>query len=362
VRTLAILLALLVLLPDGLPAQEDPAEPIPADGQPAEPPVEEGLPTENASPPEKPRSRLRPVTEAEEERYKRQAVLEDPFLNSPLGPDPRNLAYYRPVDFLRTEVFFDSSRYLVQDEACKLQGFLTFEVAPFATSKESLLRLSLDCAAPRRRVELYFEEHHLKPRRVLIFAPASLPDPAASVPKAAKTGENSLPKAKHQAKSRETLPEGDLQGDLVLHGDGQAERRTEIEYLFDRVTIERDAGLVATQERMRQLPYSFDIEQLPLLVRQLDFEKLERQWPFEALITAPERKRSLQLRIDQPKKVEVLTAEPQARQAYELKMRLGETDSWTWWVERAAPYRLVKFTDGQYTYTLNQYEAGQGHY
>jgi hypothetical protein len=43
-------------------------------------------------------------------------------------------------------------------------------------------------------------------------------------------------------------------------------------------------------------------------------------------------------------------------------MRLGQSDNWTWWVERNVPYRLVKFSDGNITYTLHQYDAAVGSY
>jgi hypothetical protein len=339
----AILLTLLLTSPQALADDPPPEDALPAAEAVDEAPAEE-TPT---------KGRLRPRTDKEEEEYKKRVVREDPFLNAPPGPDGAQLAFYRPVDYLRFDAPFDSATYLTQDASGKMLGFLTISAEP-QPNEPGTLHLTLDYAVPKKHVELWLDTKWLKPRSITKLTPANQPVQRAQP----KKGEPS------KGKPQVAKPEVDLAavGNIDGVADNGAQRRTRIEYLFDRVTIEREAGAVSTMERMRQLPYSYDIEQLPLLVRQLDFAKLERHWPFEALLTDPERRRSLPLQIAEPKAVTITSAEPQARACYELQLRVGEQDTWTWWVEREAPHRLVKFTDGVYTYTLHQYDAPSGSY
>ncbi|MDQ3023055.1 MAG: hypothetical protein M3R04_01525 [bacterium] len=351
---LALTLAALLNLQRGSaedPPTETPTvdEPLPdeIEEQPAEPPIEPEPP---------PDQRARPLTEAEEDNYKRKAVLDDPYLNAPAGPPAGALAFYRPLDWLRFDVQYDRSTYLVQDASGKLEGLLTINAEPLVDSFASYIHLELDYAAPKKRVEMWIDSKTLKPRNVIKFTPPATTPVAPVEPVKGTQKSKATPRLPVQ-------PElGDVTADIEEPAAQVTERRTEVEYLFDRVTISRSVGVVATQERMRQLPYSFDIEQLPLLVRQLDFSRLEKQWPFEALVTDPEHRISLPLQIDRPKHTDVVTAEPQTRSSYELKMRLGEQVTWTLWVERKTPYRLLKFTDGVYTYNLHQYDPAPGSY
>ena len=331
------------------------------DAAPADPPADT-LPAENGegqAPPEDDAGkghRLRPKTDKEEEEYKKRVVREDPYLNAPPGPEAGQLAYYRPIDWLRFEAPLDRSTYIAQDSAGKMLGFMTIDAAEQANDP-NLLHITLDYPQPHKHVELWLEKKALRPRSVTkLAAPVHEPKPL--------TGREKKLKAKGQLAGPEPLPTPGISDAGLIDGVAEADvqNRTRVEYLFDRVTIEREAGIVTTQERMRQLPYSYDIEQLPLLVRQLDFGKLDRHWPFEALITDPEHRKSLPLQVAEPKQVSVTSAEPQQRACYELKMRLGERDIWTWWVERSAPFRLVKFSDGSITYTLHQYDAPPGSY
>lgn len=352
----AILLALLLtsqhVLADDPPAGD--ADPPADETVPAEGEGEEAPPAED----ENKEHRLRPKTDKEEEAYKKRVVREDPFLNAPPGPDAAELAFYHPTDWLRFEVSFDRATYIAQDSAGQMLGFLTIDAGSHS-SDQKLLHVILDYPAPKKHVELWLEPKALRPRSVTKLAaperePAPPPDPKKTKKQKKRKGKQLV------AEESELLePSGDLVDGI---GGKDAQNLTRVEYLFDRVTIEREAGIVTTQERMRQLPYSYDIEQLPLLVRQLDFAKLAKHWPFEALITDPEHRRSLPLQIAEPKEVSITSAEPQKRACYELKMRLGERDNWTWWIERSAPYRLVKFSDGNVTYTLHQYDAAPGSY
>jgi len=335
------------------------------------PPPEQAAPadsdTDETPPADDPGSehRLRPKTDKEEEEYKKRVVREDPYLNAPPGPDAAQLAFYRPLDWLRFDLPLDRATYITQDASGQMLGFLTIG-SEVQASDPNLFHITLDYAAPRKHVELWLENKALRPRSVTKLAPAEATPEQLPIPVKGKKGrkEKKL-KGKPPVVEPEPTPTADdAPSDGTLDGivDKDGRNRTQIEYLFDRVTIEREAGIVTTQERMRQLPYSYDIEQLPLLIRQLDFAKLKDHWPFEALITDAEHRRSLPLQIAQPTEVTLTTAEPQQRACYELKMRLGDTANWTWWVERSAPYRLVKFSDGTYTYTLHQYDAAPGSY
>jgi hypothetical protein len=352
----AILLAFLLtsqhVLADAPPLDETPPtdEALPVEGE-EQPPVEDN-----------PEHRLRPKTDKEEEAYKKRVVREDPFLNAPPGPEAGELAFYRPIDWLRFEAPLDRATYLTQDSSGQMRGFLTIYAEPQANDA-GLLHVVLDYASPQKHVELWLETKALRPRSVTKLAPANAQPEPLPIPTKGKK-QKKVKKQKGQPPVVDPAPLPEPSSDGTLDGVVAEDRlnRTRIEYLFDRVTIEREAGIVTTQERMRQLPYSYDVEQLPLLVRQLDFSKLEHHWPFEALLTDPEHRKSLPLQIAEPKETSVTTAEPQQRACYELKLRVGDNANWTCWVERSAPYRLVKFTDSTFTYTLHQYDAAPGSY
>jgi hypothetical protein len=126
-------------------------------------------------------------------------------------------------------------------------------------------------------------------------------------------------------------------------------------YFFDRAVISKDGGPVTLSARKRLLPYSFDIAQLPLLLTELDFDHAD--WPFEAALYDPATLQPVPLQVNRPQRKDVLTAEPATCACWELPVRLG-TMQLTWYVERAAPHRLVKFQLGTYVYTLQQYESG----
>jgi hypothetical protein len=349
-RALLTLLALaLCCLSGAAQAQDDPPAAPPSEAESAQEPVDKLEEEYN------PAKRTRPVTEKEEDEYKRRAVREDPFLNAPPAPPGDLLVFYRPIDWLRAEVEYDRCTYLVQDAGKQLLGMLTINVEPLVDSYDSYVHLQLDYAAPKKRVEMWLDATTLKPRNLIKLTP----------PESAANAQVEFPAAQGQAKGKQSFDPAELaletQAAEIEAPAVTAERRTEVEYLFDRVTISRSAGIITTQERMRQLPYSFDVEQLPLLLRQLDFARLEKQWPFEALVTDPENHRTLPLKIDQPKSTKITSAEPAEHAVFELPLRLGD-QQWTAWVERRAPYRLVKFGDGTYTYTLHQYEPPTGSY
>jgi len=347
------LLTVLLCLTPCLSAAEDalskpPTDTPPTEDQPAAPTSGDEAPAEPI-----PEHRARPRTAKEEEDYKRKAVREDPYLNAPQGPPAGALAFYKPSDWLRFDFPYDRSRYLIQDGTGAVKGFLDIDSESQVGPLGNYIHARLDYEWPQKHVEMWLDNATFKPKTVVLSAPPETTAVEQLPVKTKRRRGKRVPAAVVTA-----APPVDAADPNAASGappDATALRTTHIEYLFDRITIERDAGVVATQEHMRQLPYSFDVEQVPLLVRQLDFSRLDKQWPFEALATDAEHHASLPLHIDKPRIVSVSSAEPQTYSTYQLTMKLGD-GNWTWWVERAAPFRLVKFSDGKLTYTLHQYE------
>ena len=110
---------------------------------------------------------------------------------------------------------------------------------------------------------------------------------------------------------------------------------------------------VCQRRQIRQLPFSYDIDELPLLMRQLLV--LEADWPFEALLCDPANETHVPLSIAEPQRIEnVLDADLQRLDCYEFVVRRGD-DTCTYLVQRIPPYKLVKFMDGTLTYTLSGY-------
>jgi hypothetical protein len=330
-------------------ADDDSTDVIPESGPETEGEAEaEELPAEDpeTAPTTEPEGvrRKRPRTEAEEREYKLRKTREDPYLNAPVFKPAADGAtqFYNPSDWIRTAVTADSSRYLIQDEQGQPAGTLVLE-----TSVENdvvmgpVVRLSkLRKGADSERIEVWLDSTTLKPRRVVSLT-------------AATEGQLYDRKGRPmQAPAAATAEDGS-----VVVETTPRQMRTTVDYRFDRVTIVREVSEegVTQGEKMRQLLFSFDREQLPLLVRQLDFRRAD--WPFEAIVIVPQTRQNLQLQIGIPERVDQLSAEPQKYGCFKLTMRLG-SETLTWWVERQAPHRLVRFTDGNLTYTLQGYDAG----
>jgi hypothetical protein len=335
---------------DGEPAPPpEPEEPAPDPGA-EEPPAEEPFPPEEEGPddsekgedgqePAKPEGvrRRRPRTDAEEREYKLRKTREDPFLNAPVfrPATTGQPEFYDPADRLRADVTLDSCSYLIQDDKGSPKGTLTLETRLETDSVlGATLHLSkfLQTGAPQR-TDLWIDPETLKPRRIVTLTTAQPVE---------------LPPQKGRPADPVAQPVEEVEQDPV-----DDRLRITVDYRFDRVTIARQVGDVRTQETMRQLLFSYDLEQLPLLIRQLDFKQPD--WPFEALLTRPLRKDTVQLQAGQPERVEQISAEPRTYSCYKLPVRVG-AEQWTWWVERALPHRLVRFTDGKLIYTLKDYK------
>lgn len=274
--------------------------------------------------------RQRPRTEEQERQYKQRKTREDTFLNfpEPIGPAVGVDEFYNPDNWLNPNIHSGLGRYIVQDETGAVIGSLTYDVS-----------LESD--------PLLGEYVHIRQRRE--FEPASHLDlwlfSSTLKPRRKESRTNLAP-----ASQLEESTSGGGQEIIQLYRDSQL---LQVEYLFDRATVYHEAAGMSVRQTLRQMPYSYDIDQLPLLVRQLNF--LEPDWPFEVAVCDPRHQRNLPLSIEQPRKVEnLLSAEPRTYRVYELPVRMGDNQL-IFWVERLAPHRLVKYTDGEYTYTLTEY-------
>jgi len=218
------------------------------------------------------------------------------------------------------------SSYLVQDPRGQIMGNLTVqitrEVSPlFGPVYHCLLQPDF---SDRKQLEVWQSAVTGKPLRVLrrSLAPAADHQPGSA--------------AAPQMLEAETL---------------------DSTYFFDRVVVSKDGGAVTLSARKRLLPYSFDIAQLPLLMSELDIAHMD--WPFEAPLYDPSTLAPVQLQVNRPERKDVLSAEPATCACWALPVRLGTTQL-TWYVERAAPQRLIRFQMGTFTYTLQQYTARSG--
>lgn len=279
--------------------------------------------------------RRRPRTAEQERIYKQRKSREDPFLNQlPVDPTFGGESIYNPADWLDTQAPYDISRYIVQDETGSIVGHET--VAVMLESNEVLgdfIHLSRRWEGNRNaEVDLWLFADTFKPRR------KTTRDQVES-----RTGSTGAPTVQSDTNGVQELYSG--MGEVT------------VDYFFDRVTVIHQSGDVSAMHTMRQLPFSYDIDSLPLLTRQLKFTHGE--WPFEAAIINPERESNLAVAIDAPVRVSgVYSAEGVAYKCYELKLTMAG-DEYKYWVERLPPHRLVKFTDGAYTYTLLGYMEQQ---
>jgi len=272
--------------------------------------------------------RTRPRTAQQEREYKQRKTREDIFLNSPdpVGPGAGVEEFYNPADWLIFDVKSDVSRYIIQDKSGTVLGNMTISITieedPLLGEIVHLRRH--DGLAKTVETDLLLNAATLKPihnetRSQLEGTPP--PDPGA----------------------------GDL-GIATLY-DGL--KLLQVEYQFDRVQIHHRAGGISVRRTMRQLPFSYESGSVPLLLRQLDFS--DPDWPFEVAVCDPAQQKNLPLVVGQPGKEEhLLSAEPADYRCWVLEVKIGEAVE-TYWVERLSPRRLVKYTDGELTYTLAEY-------
>jgi len=280
--------------------------------------------------------RRRPITGEQERWYKQRKTREDPFLN-PTVSTGRSLedGYYNPADWLRRDVNCGISRYMLQDETGAVIGY-----SILAIERESdpvlgdFIKLKIisetDTSA---QMELWLYAETLKPRLKEVIT--QLPD-GESAAGSASTGQTADNGAKPEIRP--------------LY---QNTRRLKANYLFDRMTIIHHVGGITARRQMRQLPFSYDIDELLLLTRQLEVN--HQEWPFEAVLSDPANETHLPISIAQPTRVEnVMDADMQLADCYQFTVRFGD-ETQTYLVQRIPPYKLVRYQIGSVTYTLSDY-------
>ncbi|MCC7477489.1 hypothetical protein IT575_03430 [bacterium] len=272
--------------------------------------------------------RPRPRTAEQERTWKLARTREDPFLNPPGGELGEGIKpgseIYRPTDWLSQELPEDYSLYLVQDARGQLKGSLSLAVQIRKDEKgQALVVLTRTTDyGMAARTEVLSSLEGLRPRLIQRDA-IELPDGAAQ-----------------------------QEGDMIQDNGLLPVPHLRVEYFYDRVTIVRDAGDVASHDRMRALPFSFDVQQMPLIMRLLNYSA--KQWPFEAYITLPEERSSAPLVINAAGLQNQLSAEGEKVPCYHVEAQIGK-QKWEWWVQKGAPHRLIRFSDGELTYTLSEY-------
>jgi hypothetical protein len=317
-----------LLLAAGAPVQPGLAqdEQAPPDQQDEEQPAAQaGEQDETESDEPEPR-RLPPRTDAEERSYKLARTQNDPFLLDQLSGDVRGGPgeFYDPLKSVLPVTVSDLSRYIIQDDSGQVLGHLE-------------ISLELERSSGLFQLELLNELPPATGIRV-IGRSANL-DVLSTEHRLLRFGRPVQPGADESAAGVSPL---------------QQLPRSIAEYSYDRIEVRVDRGGVVTHARLRELPFSFDRDVLPLLLRQVDYQNIA--WPFEAVATDTSQLKSLPMALDKPQRVTVMSAEPRSYYCFESGLRVG-ADTSTWWVEQVPPHRLVKFRLGDLTYTLERYVA-----
>jgi hypothetical protein len=324
--------------------------------QPGTPPKEKdaGDAGKDSAPPEGVR-RQRPQTAQEERQYKVRKTREDPFLNpdAAAGQPAKQKDYFDPAAYLQPVSRGYTARYLVQNQQGQAVGYLSIGVALQSeqSRNDTLLVTKLLSVEPRTEVKLTLDARTLKPRQ-LIRTTLRSAGSAATVTQPSSA--DASPAGQQGGEPRGPAGEATAQTGGPAWSPEQEPPRQRADYLFDRVTILQSSGAISVRKVLRQLPFSYDAESLPIVLRQLTLAKVD--WPFEAALTDTNRALSLPLAIEQPAYAQVLSAEPQDYRCYALVVHAGSSRS-KYYLQTVSPYKLVKFTDGVYTYTLFEYAS-----
>lgn len=330
------------------PHQQDDAAPPPDEehGEEGEPAPPEGV------------KRQRPRTENEERAYKMRKTREDPFLSPPQGGGQDLSAYYNPRDYIAPLAKGYTARYMIQDAAGTMQGYLLLSVdlRTESSRNDTVYVSALYSNEPRTEVRLWLDSASLTPRRLerrtlrdqRAPAPGTAPAPATEGDRAGGPVQD-----ERDAAAPVSAPDV-IPGDPSQWSPEDEPPRLNADYLFDRVTIRHSSGMITVQRVLRQLPNSFELESMPVLVRQIDCRAAD--WPFEAALTDARHLRSVPLSIEEPGWSELLSAEPLHYRCRDFVLRLGQQQL-HYYVQSTPPYKLVQFTDGVYTYTLFEYAS-----
>ena len=335
---------------DEPPAQADPAQEDNADEDAAAAADEEAEEADEAPPEAEGVLRRRPRTAAEERAWKEMNAPRDPFLFVPdtLGPAPGVGEFYNPQDFVDPQVSPGISRYIIQDGAGGVVGYLTLALKrtmhrEFGECVEASLYYDDDDPA---ELTLWLDPETLQPLR-LERQQRLVPGARAAAPEAGGQEEPANPEAGEPVDPAYTAKLSQLQ---QLQHD-------RVEYRYDRVRHWRSKGAVSLAPGiLRQRPFSYELAQLPVLARQL--RPHGDRWPFTAPLVDGMHLRTLELAVPEPSYVNVMSAEPAACQCYELRFQYGGEEQ-VFWVERSLPRRLIKFTAGGRTYNLFEYAVSE---
>ncbi len=337
---------------DDPPANSDPAQaedPAPEDGGAA---VEPDAPddataaedseagAEEAPPARAGALRRRPRTAEEERAWKELNAPNDPFLFIPeqLGPAPGVGGFYNPQDHVEPQVSPSLARYIIQDQAGQVLGYLTLALSRVDHPEFG------DCV----QAGLYYDDDD--PHELTLWL-----DPRTLQPLRLERQQRLVPGAAEQAPAPAAAPAGPNQDYAAQLNQLQQLQRDRVEYTFDRVRHWRTKGAISLAPgSLRQRAFSYELAQLPVLARQL--KPHGETWPFTAPLVDGLRLRNLDLSVAAPTYVDVTSAEPAACQCYELRFACAGEEQ-VFWVERSLPRRLIKFARGGRTYNLFEYSA-----
>lgn len=319
-------------------AQPGPDQPTP--DQPVPQPPPEGV------------KRKRPQTADEERAYKLRKTREDPFLNPPTGSGAAGdlTHFYNPHNYIAPLTKGYSAKYMIQDAGGNAVGYLQLAVdlTSVLAHDDTVLINAAYSNEPRTQMRLWLDARTLAPqrleRRVLRGEDVEEPPDAGAA----------SPSPKPEAEAPGDTPPAPPASDPDAWSPDQEPPRLNAEYVFDRVTIRHSSGVITVERAIRQLPASFELESMPVLVRQIDCRSAD--WPFEAALTDARHFRSLPLSIAEPGWVEVLSAEPLQYRCREFVLHLGGQQL-AYDVQSTPPYKLVRFNDGVYSYTLFDYAS-----
>lgn len=123
------------------------------------------------------------------------------------------------------------------------------------------------------------------------------------------------------------------------------------EYYYDMVAVRQDAGDTGTFSSFRRPMKSLDFDELYLLVSKLDTAKLPAK--SAVLVTAPFQHRNHAALLENLGSETIFAADAEQHACAHLRLTFMDFEE-DYWVERREPNRVVKFTVGGLTFTLQE--------
>ena len=123
------------------------------------------------------------------------------------------------------------------------------------------------------------------------------------------------------------------------------------EYYYDMVAVRQDAGDTGTFSSFRRPMKSLDFDELYLLVSKLDTAKLPPK--SAVLVTAPFQHRNHAALLENLGSETVFAADAEQHACAHLRLTFIDFEE-DYWVERREPNRVIKFTVGGLTFTLQE--------